>query len=227
MHPVNPTRLLGAALIALGLAFNLPYARLAATFDYPGILREPPETILAALVAGGPALILTWYAFAACALIFAPLGMAHAMTQGRMTRSPALAVAAAIAGALAGILQAMGLLRWVLVVPQLAGMPDAATTFAAVHAMGGALMGEHMGQLLTALHVGLIGVMQAQERQRGLAVTAFATSGIITIGSFETVALALGGPGDAFGLAAIAGYLGLTLWLLWSGAALIRSARHP
>ena len=227
MPTVNPTRLLGAALIALGLAFNLPYARLAATFDYPGILREPPDTILTALVAGGPALILTWYAFAACALIFAPLAMAHALAQGRMARNPALAVAAAITGALAGVLQAMGLLRWVLVVPQLAGMPDAATTFAAVHAMGGALMGEHMGQLLTALHVGLVAMMQAQERQRGLGTLGFATTGVITIGSFETVALALGGPGDAFGLAAIAGYLGLTLWLLWSGAALIRSARHP
>lgn len=227
MPTVNPTRLLGAALIALGLAFNLPYARLAATFDYPGILREPPDTILTALVAGGPALILTWYAFAACALIFAPLAMAHALAQGRMLRSPTIAVATAIAGALAGVLQAMGLLRWVLVVPQLAGMPDAATTFAAVHAMGGALMGEHMGQLLTALHVGLVAMMQAQERQRGLATLGFATTGVITIGSFETVALALGGPGDAFGLAAIAGYLGLTLWLLWSGAALIRSARQP
>ena len=227
MPTVNPTHLLGAALIALGLAFNLPYARLAATFDYPGILREPPDTILAALVVGGPALILTWYAFAACALIFAPLAMAHALAQGRMARSPALAVAAAITGALAGVLQAMGLLRWVLVVPQLAGMPDSATTFAAVHAMGGALMGEHMGQLLTALHVALVAMMQAQEPQRGLATLGFATTGVIAMGSFETVALALGGPGEAFGLAAIAGYLGLTLWLLWSGATLIRSARHP
>ena len=227
MPPVNPAQILGATLIALGLAFNLPYARLAATFDYPGILREPPDVILAALVAGGPALILTWYAFAACALLFAPLGMVHALAQGRIARSPALAVAAAITGAFAGVLQAMGLLRWVLVVPQLADMPYSATSFAAIHALGGALIGEHLGQLLTALHVGLVGGIQAKEGSRGPAVTAMVTACVIAIGSFETVALALGIPGEAFALAAIAGYLGLTLWLVWSGAALIRSTRQP
>lgn len=226
MTPVNPThtpvRTLGAALIALALAFNLPYARLAATFDYPGILREPPETILAALAAGGPALLATWYAFAACALIFAPLAMAQALGQGRAQRAPSLAIAAAIAGAFAGILQAMGLLRWVLVMPALSGLPDAATTFTALHAMGGAVIGEHLGQLATALHVGLMAAIHRGEGQPRLAATGAITTSLITLGSFETPALALGLSGDAFALAAIAGYLALTLWLILAGVSLIR-----
>lgn len=222
MHPVNPNRPLGVALVALALAFNLPYARLAVTFDYPAILREPPETILSALAAGGPALIATWYAFAACALVFAPLAMAQALGQGRAQRAPALAIAAAIAGAFAGILQAMGLLRWVLVMPTLAGMPDAATTFSALHAFGGAVIGEHLGQLATALHVALMAAIHRGEGRRTLAMAGGLAAALITLGSFETPALALGLPGDAFALAAIAGYLSLTLWLILAGLALIR-----
>lgn len=220
MPPVNPARPLGAALVALALAFNLPYLRLAATFDYPAILREPPETILAALTAGGTPLLATWYAFAACALLFAPLAMAHALT--RTATQPALAIAAAIAGAIAGLLQAMGLLRWVLVMPQIAQMPDPATTFAALHALGGAVIGEHLGQLATAFHVGLMAAIHRREQRRALAVTGAVTAALITIGSFETPALALGLSGDPFAMAAIAGYLALTLWLILAGLALWR-----
>lgn len=222
MTQVNPTRALGAGLIALALAFNLPYARLAATFDYPGILRQPPETILAALAAGGPSLIATWYAFAACALIFAPLAMAQALGQGRAQHAPALASAAAIAGAFAGVLQAMGLLRWVLVMPQLATLPDATASFTALHAFGGAVIGEHLGQLATAFHVGLMAAIHRREGRRALALTGTATAALITTGSFETPALALGLGGEAFALTAIAGYLALTLWLILAGITLLR-----
>lgn len=222
MTQVNPARPLGAALIALALAFNLPYLRLAATFDYPGILRQPPETILAALAAGGPSLIATWYAFAACALIFAPLAMAQALAQGRAQTAPALSIAAAIAGAFAGILQAMGLLRWVLVMPQLATLPDATATFTALHAFGGAVIGEHLGQLATALHVGLMAAIHRREGHRALAATGAATTALITLGSFETPALALHLSGDPFAMAAIAGYLALTLWLILAGITLLR-----
>lgn len=222
MPPVNPARLLGAALIALALAFNLPYLRLATTFDYPGILRQPPETILTALAAGGPSLIATWYAFAACALIFAPLAMAQALGQDRAQHAPALASAAAIAGAFTGVLQAMGLLRWVLVMPQLATLPDATAAFTALHAFGGAVIGEHLGQLATAFHVGLMAAIHRREGHRALAATGVATAALITLGSFETPALALHLNGDAFAMAAIAGYLALTLWLILAGSTLLR-----
>lgn len=220
MPPVNPTRALGTGLIALALAFNLPYAQLATSFDYPGILRQPPETILAALAAGGPGLLATWYAFAACALIFAPLAIAHALT--RITTHPALAITAALAGAFAGVLQAMGLLRWVLVMPQLAELPDATAAFTALHAFGGAVIGEHLGQLTTALHVGTMAALHRREDRRALALTGAITATLIAAGSFETPALALGITGDPFALAAIAGYLALTLWLILAGLSLRR-----
>ena len=120
--PLNATAI---ALVGLAIAFNLPYAYLGAAFDYPNILRKPPAEILAAFTAGGPMLILAWYGFALAALAFIPVGLAHAMSKDRLRTAPALAISAAILGALAGLTQAMGLLRWVMVVPELAQSGDA------------------------------------------------------------------------------------------------------
>ena len=103
-------------------------------FDYPDILRRPPNQIFAAFAAGGGGeLVLTWYAFVLAALLFVPVSMAYALGSGRLKTGAELAMAAAIIGALAGLLQAMGLLRWVLVVPGLVATKDAAG-FALIHA---------------------------------------------------------------------------------------------
>ncbi len=219
----NPlaVRATGAGLIALGLGFNVPYSLLAARFDYPGILRRPTEEILAALVAGGPGLLAIWYAFALSALVFTPLALAHALTEGRIRRMPGLAVAAAILGALAGVLQAAGLLRWVLVMPSLAGLEGSDAAATALHAFGGAVLGEHLGQLLTAGHLGTMALVQRLEGRRVTAGLGVIAAAAIATGAFETIAIAMGQSGEAFGLVAIAGYLGLSLWLVVSGAGLI------
>lgn len=213
------SRPVAIALAALAIGFNLPFQHLAATFDYPGILREDPATILDRFLAGGPALILTWYAFAFAALMFLPVGMAHALGADRMTRAPALAVAAAVTAALAGVMQAMGLLRWVMVVPGLAASGDV-EGFALIHAFGGVAVGEHLGQTLTAAHVGLIALIQWRERRMATAALGALTVALILAGSLEGVALAIGASGEVFGLMAVAGYLGLTLWMLASALGL-------
>jgi hypothetical protein len=207
---------LGVVLIALAAGFNLPFVRLATVFEYPDILRRPAEEILTAFVAGGPSLILTWYAFALAALLFLPVGMAHALGLGRVTAQPVLATIAAVAAALAGLTQAMGLLRWVMVVPGLAASNDVAG-FSLIHAYAGVALGEHLGQLLTALHVGLVALMQRGEGRRVLAAIGALTTGAITVGAFEGVALAIGRDGTLFGLMAVAGYLLLTVWMIGSG----------
>lgn len=208
------------SLIALAVAFNLPYARLAVAFDYPAILRRPGVEVLAAFAAGGPGLVLTWHAFALAALLFVPVSMAHALDGGRVRRVPALAVAAAIAGALAGMTQGMGLLRWVMVVPEFARSGDVAG-FAAFHAFAGVAIGEHLGMTLTALHVGVMAAIQRAEG-RAEAWLGVVTAILILGGAQEGVALAVGLPGDAFGVMAVAGYLALTVWMIASGVGLLR-----
>lgn len=213
-------RLAPLSLIMLAVAFNLPYARLAAVFDYPAILRQSGAEVLTAFAAGGPGLVLTWHAFAVAALAFVPVSMAHALEGGRMARMPALAVAAAIAGALAGVTQAMGLLRWVMVVPGMAQRDDVAG-FEAFHAFAGVAVGEHLGMTLTALHVGVMSAIQWGEGRTAAWLGAL-TAVLILGGAQEGVALAVGLTGDTFGMMAIAGYLALTVWMIASGLGLLR-----
>jgi hypothetical protein len=225
---------IGASAVALAVAFNIPYAVLAAIYDYPDILRRPAGEALARFAAGGPTLILTWYAFALAALALAPLAVALSISSDRLARRPALAVGAAIAGALAGAVQAIGLLRWTFVVPGLAqAHADPATAaaaeqaFALANAYGGVAIGEHLGQLLNALFVLQLALIQRGEGARVTAWLGLATAAALAIGTGEGLALALGGDGGAFATAAIAGFLGLTLWLIVTGVNSIRLRRTP
>lgn len=227
-------RTAGFAAIAFGIAFNIPYAILTATFDYPQVLRGPAGGALTLFAAGGPALILTWYAFMFAALLFVPLSTALAITPARLAATPALAMGAAASGALAGLAQAIGLSRWVFVVPQLAreyasdpiSAPAASRTFAMLNAFGGVAVGEHIGQLLTASFVAMVALMQLAEGRRRTGSVGIATAVTLAIGTGEGLALALGGSGEAFSMATIAGFLGLTGWLIATGCSLVDRERR-
>ena len=110
-------RRVGIVLIVFAIAFNLPYAWLASTFDYPDILRSPPGVVLAAFADGGAPLVLAWAAFALAALLFAPIAVGVAMVTRRNGHSSSAVAALGIA---AGVTQAIGLSRWVYAVPGLA-----------------------------------------------------------------------------------------------------------
>ncbi|MCE9523143.1 MAG: DUF4386 domain-containing protein [Alphaproteobacteria bacterium] len=221
--------LTGAFAIALAIAFNIPYSILAATYDYPAVLRRSAGEALALFTQGGPHLVLTWYAFMLAALAIIPLAFALSITPERLTKVPARAIGAALAGALAGITQAIGLSRWVFVVPGLArthaGDDDVARlaaerTFDVLNQYGGVAIGEHLGQLLTALFVILLSSIQWSEGRSVTALIGIATAASIAAGTGEGLAIALGQSGEMFSLATIAGFLGLTLWLIATGLGL-------
>lgn len=224
----------GWAALLLSIGFNIPYAILAATFDYPDVLRRDAAEVLTRFASGGEVLVLTWYAFALAAMALLPMALALALTGVRVRSTPALAIGAALAGALAAITQAIGLLRWVFVVPELArthadplALPDAVAAseraFALLNAYGGVAIGEHLGQLLTALFVALVAAMQWGERARITAVVGGVTAIAIAVGTGEGLMLALARPAELFSLFTIAGFLGLALWLAATGIALIRT----
>jgi hypothetical protein len=223
---------MAVAAIALAVMFNAPFSLLAATFDYPDVLRRPAGEALDMFAAGGPALILTWHAFALSSLALVPFAVTFALTPSRIARAPALTIGAALAGSLAGLSQAIGLFRWVFVVPGLAHTHvDPASTaemkfaaeqgFALLNQFGGVSIGEHLGQLLTALFVSLMGGLQWGERARILASTGFIAAGAILIGAQEGVMIAVGQSGEAFSLITIAGFMGLTVWLIASGVMML------
>lgn len=225
--------LTGILAIAMAIGFNVPYAILTATYDYPSILRRPAGQALELFAAGGASLVLTWHAFAVSALLMAPLAIALSLTPKAVAQKPALAVGAAIAGALAGVTQAIGLWRWVFVVPGLArvhadpGSNESARlateqTFELINQYGGVAIGEHLGQLLTALFVLLLSALQWSEAKRLSAVIGFLTAGAIILGTNEGLMIAVGQSGATFALATIAGFLGLSVWLIATGIGLMR-----
>ncbi len=233
--------LLGLAALLLAIAFNLPFALLAANFDYPDILRHPAGEVLDAFATGGPGLVLTWYAFALSAvglILFAP---ALALSTADWARRPGLAVAAALFGAFAGLVQAIGLFRWVFAVPTLAAAhadpaTDAATrasletAFTLLNGWGGVAIGEHLGQILTLAWITLAALQALFSGQRfakSAAVPAALAVAGIGLGLGEGLSLALGHEAPLLAMATVAGYMAFSVWLLMTSAALIAHSFFP
>src|SRR3954453_8762846 len=148
-------RTTGGLFVAGALAFPGAATVLSSTFDWPDILREPADVVLPAFTAGGTSLVWTWFAVAwtyavlAVPILLLPTALAR--------REDAALRVATYLGAASVLLSLIGFLRWVFVVPSLAdsylsgdeGTRTAvAAAWTAQHQSGGALLGEHLGQLL-------------------------------------------------------------------------------
>ena len=224
-------RYLGIALIVYAIAFNLPYAWLATNFDYPDILRRPAGEVLTAFHAGGPSLVVAWFAFTAAALLLAPVALAVGLVT-RQDSSPSSGVASL--GIAAGVTQAIGLSRWVYAVPGLAaswanesatsaGRQNIELIFTTLHQFAGVGIGEAIGQALTAFW--LFGVASQQLRHTEFKRTAIAAAiagAFILLGFIEGLATVLPLEAGVFGLAPVIGFLVFTAWLIWTGIICIR-----
>jgi hypothetical protein len=157
----------GVLLIVTPIWFNVWFAVLARRFDYPNILREPTDVILTRFREGGSSLILAWWAFMASGGLL--IVVAVLVTRLLSFRAPVIGLLALVAGVLAGLVQMLGLLRWVFLVPALARTHDdgetseatrAATevTFQAFHRYLGVGVGEHLGNVMTGAWTALVGI---------------------------------------------------------------------
>jgi hypothetical protein len=148
----------GAFLIVAPVWFNATFALLGKRFDYPDILRRPASEILDRFRAGGSSLIILWWLFMLSGLLLIPavvlLGQALGFT--------GIVPLAVIVGVLAGLVQMLGLLRWVYLVPSLARASDdpglesgqrqaTIAVFRAMHQYLGVGVGEHLGYLFTGI----------------------------------------------------------------------------
>ena len=101
------------------VTFAVAATILSSTFNWPDILREPPQVVLPAFVAGGTSLVWTWFAVAwTYAILLVPILLLPAAL-GR--RDDPVLRAATFVGAASVLLSLIGFLRWVFVVPALAG----------------------------------------------------------------------------------------------------------
>lgn len=212
-------------LILVPLAFNAAFFTLSSSFSYPDILRRPTDEILTRFAAGGDGLVATWYFFAMTSLLAIPLAL---LLYGLFVdEHPQLALAAAVVGALAGLVQGMGLFRWVFLVPGLAASyldpaADAATraaaetVFEAAHNYLGVAVGEHMGYLFTGAWTILLGVMMLRSR---LFPTWLGVAGIVAAAGVMTGLLDPAGWEPA-GLVNAMSYIVWSLWMVALGVLL-------
>ena len=220
----------GVLLILAPIWFNTTFALLAKRFDYPDILRRPTPEILDRFHAGGTGLILLWWMF----MLSGVLLIIAAVLLGQVLWLSGVVLVATTFGVLAGLVQMLGLLRWVYVVPALARSyadpalgPEqrevTAVIFRALHQYLGVGVGEHLGYLFTGIWSVLIGVGVIQ----GTALPSWLGWPGIVIG----VGLLLGsaeflGPNEERGWS-LAGaaipvlYVAWSLWLFAMGIALI------
>jgi hypothetical protein len=229
-------RVTGWLLVIGAVTFAVAATILSSTFNWPDILREPPEVVLPAFVAGGTSLIWTWFAVAwTYAILLVPILLLPAAL-GR--RDDPVLRAATFVGAASVLLSLIGFLRWVFVVPALAGSYAAGdpTTQAAVaaawmaqHQFGGALLGEHLGQLLAIGWSTTISVIILRSRMLPRWVGwAGLVASVLYLGNQGDI-LATAVPG--FPVFDLAGFVGSSLWAIWLialGVAVLRARiRRP
>jgi hypothetical protein len=221
--PTTLRRITGALFLIGALAFATAATILSATFDWPDILREPADVVLASFSAGGPGLVWTWFGTAWTYAILAVPILLLPTALGR--RDDAALWVATFAGAISVVLALIGFLRWVFVVPPLAQMyqqSDAANRTAvaaawlAQHQFGGALLGEHLGQLLGigwSVTLSII-IMRSQVLPRSLGIIGLLVSVIYLFNQGDILATALPG----FPVFDLAGLIGSSGWGLWVAA---------
>lgn len=205
----------GVLLIAVPLVFTAGFTGLQITFDYPDILRHPAGEVLTRFASVGWDLHAYWYAMMLAALGMIPASVLAALHFWQ--RDNVVASLSAVFGSLAGLVQALGLIRWVVLVPGLAaaytapGATDldrsmAASIFDATNLYLGVGVGEHLGYLFTGVWTLLVAAL-IFPAHRILSVTGAALSLAVMAGMLEPFGVA--------GAATI-NAIGFSLWALWA-----------
>ena len=215
-------KLTGFFFIVGAILVNIPYTLLIMNFDYPDILRQPTEEILTRFQAGGNSLIYTWLAFAWVGLpmLFGALLLKRVLEK---ENSSFLETATTI-GVIGFIVQVVGLLRWVFVIPVLARLftdpgTDSVTkaaipaVFIAVHQYGGVILGEHLGQFLIIIWMSIISgiIYKSKIFSKWVAWLGWFASAVYILAQTELFATAI----PTFPVIDWAGLYGSLLWILW------------
>lgn len=225
---MNPTvRTAGILLIAVPLIFTAGFTGLQMTFEYPDILRHPAGEVLTRFAGSGADLHLYWYAMMSASLLM--IGAVIAAGLHFWKRNTLLAALSVGAGVLAGLVQALGLLRWVMLVPSLAAMyvaPGATevdksmaiSLFDAANHYLGMGVGEHLGYFFTAIWTALASAL------------IFRTNRIMAVAGIVISLGVISGMAEPFGvpMTGLINSISYTLWALWTlifGIVVLRGER--
>lgn len=216
-------RTTGWLFIAGAIAFAVAATMLSSTFEWPDILREPAGVVLPAYADGGTSLTWTWFAVAwTYGAIAVPMLLLPAAL-GR--RHDIVLRAATTIGAASVVLSVAGFLRWVFVVPPLAHdyvagdditKSAVAAAWTAQHQYGGALLGEHLGEILAIVWSTTIAVVVLREKllPRWVGISGIVVSVLYFLNQGDIMATAI----PDFPVWDLAGLIGSTAWGVWVAA---------
>lgn len=204
-------KLTAVLLIAAAVLANAAFTVLGMVFDYPDVLKEPVEEILADFRASQTAVTAGFVVLALSAALMAPI----AIGVGRLTANRTMRVAVPV-GVAAAVVQVIGLSRWPLLVPGFAADASSADpqvaaaardSFVLANRVLGNLIGETFGYVLTAAWTLLVVVALG----RSIAGRWFAALGA------AAAVLVLSGVLSPLDLPVIdtANFVGYLLWSLW------------
>ena len=200
-------------VVAVVLA-NVAFLGLGSVFNYPDILQESADEILAEFRDDQGTIITLFVILALSAALLAPIAILLGRLAGNELGRWSIGV-----GIAAAVVQVIGLLRWPLIVPFLADREDT-DAFETVHTVLGTVVGETLGYLLTATWTVLIIYALGQR----LAGRWFTYLGLIAA---ALIALGVLVPLDVPGTD-LANFVGYILWSIWlvAFAALIWRRSH-
>ena len=187
-------------VVAVVLA-NVAFLGLGSVFNYPDILQEPADEILAEFRDDEGTIITLFVILALSAALLAPIAILLGRLAGNELGRWSIWV-----GIAAAVVQVIGLSRWALIVPFIADREDT-DTFETVHTVLGTVVGETLGYLLTATWTVLI--IYALGRRlagRWFTYVGLAAAALIALG----VLVPLDVPGTDF-----ANFVGYILWSIW------------
>jgi hypothetical protein len=218
------SRLTAALLVAAAVLTNGAFTVLGSVFNYPDVLQEPVEDVLAAFRASQTT-IVGWFAvMALSAAMLIPI----AIGVGRLSGSRAMRVAVPV-GIAAAAVQVIGLARWPLLVPGYAAnaaSPDpviaaaARDSFLLAHHILGAVVGETLGYLLTAAWTVLVLVaLNRQLAGRWFTILGAGSAVLILAGVLTPLQLPL------VDTANFVSYIAWSLWLVVFAVLILRQAR--
>lgn len=212
-----------AVMVTAAVLVNVAFTGLGVLFDYPDVLKQPADDVLAAFRGSQFAVTAGFLALALGAALLAPV----AVGVGRLSRSRAMRWAVPV-GIAAAAVQVIGLLRWPLLVPGWAAAaagddPVAAASaraaFGTANLVLGNLVGETGGYVLTAAWTGLVLAALG---------TGFAGRVFVGLGAVSAV-LVLGGVLSPLDLPLVdtANLVGYVLWSVWLvGFGAVLALRH-
>ncbi len=221
----NP-RLVGWSLIAFSVGSTIAFGVLAASFNFPEILREPGADVLEKFHENASVIRPTYWVLAMTGLVL--IGLSLELARLVAPAAPGAARLVGAFGTATGIFWSLGYARWPIAVPNIAEQyatgdeQSAVELYELLNRYAGMTVGEHLGFIC----MGIFAVALAVGLRRGgigptwLYPVGLVGGGLIAVTAYEQYNTAATIFGALNGLANTIWFL----WLLAIGVVLVRSA---